>query len=251
MAIGQGRCEQAAQVHICKHQAVGPTLVLAAGAGQDSRTWDTVLDSLVVLGSVVTFDRPGLGRSPLVQGPRTPTVIALELREALSSLDVSGPLVLIGHSMGGVHMLRFADLFPDDVAAVVLIDTPPPSFEEDRLSLLTPEEQERRAEALAAGRSRAPVVVGLERDGARSEPWAFEGLRPDLPVTVVVADSQDFGDLGSLQAHRDLWMERSSQWLKLTDKTELVVAHGSGHMVHREQPELIARIVAGIVADLD
>lgn len=249
-ALGQVRCEAVGphRIHACVYGGQGQTLVLAAGAGQDSRTWSPLLEPLAALGSVVTFDRPGFGQSPIVDGPRTPTLIAEELREVLSSLGVSGPVVLIGHSMGGVHALRYADLFPEDVAAVVLIDTPPPGFEQDRLLLLSAQERERRKEALAEWQSSAGPVVGLERDGANSEPWTFDRLPPDLPVSVVVADRQDFGEIASVDAHRDLWVQRSSQWLEMTANTELVVARGSGHMVHHDRPELLVDVVARLIA---
>jgi pimeloyl-ACP methyl ester carboxylesterase len=248
-AFGQERCDAVGphRIHTCVYAGEGPTLVLAAGAGQDSRTWSPLLEPLRALGSVVTFDRPGLGRSPEVSGPRTPTLIARELRAALDELGVSGPVVLIGHSMGGVHALRYADLFPDDVAAVVLLDTPPPGFERDRLELLSAQEREDRRRALAEGRSRAAAVVGRERDGAAAERWAFDRFPAEVPLLVVVADHQDFGEVGSVEAHRDLWVRQSSQWLEMSMRAELVVAGGSGHMVHHDRPQLVVDAVARLV----
>ncbi|MBT8487462.1 MAG: alpha/beta hydrolase [Gemmatimonadetes bacterium] len=225
----------------------GPTLVLAAGAGQDSRTWSPILQQLKALGEVVTFDRPGFGRSPDGVGPRTPTTIARELRQVLSSLRVRSPVVLIGHSMGGIHALRYSDLFPEEVAGVVLLDTPPPGFERDRLDLLSTQEREDRQRALKEGRARAPPAVGRERDGAAAEPWEFDRFPRQRPLMVVVADSQDFGELGSLEAHRSLWIRRSSEWLNLSASAELVVASGSGHMVHRDRPQLVVDVVARLI----
>lgn len=247
--FGQAQCASVGphRIHACVYAGEGPTLVLAAGAGQDSRTWSPLLEPLSALGSVVTFDRPGLGLSPDVNGPRTPTLIARELREVLSWLGVSGPVVLIGHSMGGVHALRYADLFPEDVAAVVLLDTPPPGFERDRLGLLSAQEREDRRRALAEGRSRATAVVGRERDGAAAERWEFDRFPAEVPLFVVVADRQDFGEVGSVEAHRDLWVRRSSQWLEMSMSAELVVASGSGHMVHHDRPQLVVDVVARLI----
>ena len=248
-AFGQARCDAVGphRIHTCVYAGEGPTLVLAAGAGQDSRTWSPLLEPLSALGSVVTFDRPGLGLSPDVNGPRTPTLIAWELREVLSWLGVSGPVVLIGHSMGGVHALRYADLFPEDVAAVVLLDTPPPGFERDRLGLLSAQEREDRRRALAEGRSRATAVVGRERDGAAAERWEFDRFPAEVPLFVVVADRQDFGAVRNVEAHRDLWVLRSSQWLEMSMSAELVVASGSGHMVHHDRPQLVVDVVARLI----
>jgi pimeloyl-ACP methyl ester carboxylesterase len=149
--------------------------------------------------------------------------------------------------MGGVHVLRYADLYPEDVAGVVLLDTPPPGFEEERLALLTADEREQRRQALAEGRSRAPPAVGRERDGAAAERRAFDHYPEERALFVVVADHQDFGDPGSADAHRRLWIERSSQWLRLSQNSELVVAQGSGHMVHHDRTQLVVDVIARLI----
>lgn len=251
LAYGQERCGPVGEssIHACLYGGGGPTIVLAAGAGQDSRTWDPLIEELIGIGRVVSFDRPGFGRSPKAEGPRTPTAIAHEIRDLLTFLGVSGPTVLVGHSMGGVHVLRYADLFPESVAGVVLLDTPPPDFERERMSLLSPEERERRLAALVEGRSRAPDVVGRERDGAASEPWEFDRFPATKPLFVVIADSQNFGELGSQEAHRELWSRLSERWLDLSSRSELVVATGSGHMIHREHPQLVLDLIRRLVEE--
>lgn len=248
--LGQGRCGPVGEqmIHACLRGGEGPTIVLAAGAGQDSRTWDPLVEELAAVGRVLSFDRPGLGRSPTVVGPRTPTAIAHEIRAVLTALDLSGRMVLIGHSMGGIHALRYADLYPETVAGVVLLDAPPAGFERERMALLSAEEQGRRRAALEEGRSRAPEVVGRERDGASAERWSFERFPATRPLVVVVADSQYFGELGSEEAHRALWMRLSEQWLNLSDHSQLVIATGSGHMIHQERPGLVLDVIRRLVA---
>lgn len=248
-SAGQVRCEAVgdARIHACIYAGEGPTIVLAAGAGLDSRTWAPLIGQLTTLGSVVTFDRPGLGLSPDVDGPRTPTIFAQEVRRILASLDVSGPTVLVGHSMGGIHALRYATLFPEDVSGVVLLDAPPPGFERDRMELLSAQEREERRLTLVEGRSRVPNVVGRERDGAAAETWQFESFPSERPLFIVVADRQYFGELGSPEAHRSLWLRGSSQWLSLSSNAELVLASGSGHMIHHDRPQLVIDVVARLV----
>ncbi len=249
--LGQARCGPVGEqmIFACLRGVGGPTIVLAAGAGQDSRTWEPLLEELATVGRVVSFDRPGLGQSPGASGPRTPTAIAHEIRAVLTALDLSEPVVLVGHSMGGIHALRYADLYPETVAGVVLLDAPPPGFELERMALLSAEEQRRRRAALEEGRSRAPEVVGRERDGASAELWSFEGFPATRPLVVVVADSQYFGELGSEEAHRTLWMRLSEQWLSLSDRSEFMVATGSGHMIHRERPGLVLDVIRRLVAE--
>lgn len=235
-------------VHACASGAGPVSVVLAAGAGQTSRTWEALQQRLSQTTRVVTFDRPGLGESPPGQSPRTPTRIARELRSVIEALELTGPLVLVGHSMGGLHVLRYATLYPENVIGVVLIDTPPPDFEEKRLTLLTPEEREERQRILRLGVTGVPDAVGLERKGAKiPSEWDFSAFPRSLPLSVVVADSQNFGDLGSLDAHRELWVEASRQWLDLSSAGQFNVAGGSGHMVHHDRPEIVLRVIHEMV----
>jgi pimeloyl-ACP methyl ester carboxylesterase len=236
-------------VHACTSGAGPVTVVLAAGAGQASRTWTSIRPSLTTSARVVTFDRPGLGQSLPGELPRTPTRIARELRTVVDSLGISGPLILVGHSMGGVHALRYATLFPEGVIGVVILDTPPPGFEERRLMLLSPEEREERQRLLRSGLVDAPETVRLEREGAQpSSEWDFSAFPHTLPLVVVVADSQDFGTLGSQTAHRQVWMDGSRSWLNLSSAARIVIAEGSGHMVHRDRPDIVLRAVAALTA---
>jgi pimeloyl-ACP methyl ester carboxylesterase len=236
-------------IHGCSLGTGRVTVVLAAGAGQTSWTWLSLRSRLTSSARVVTFDRPGLGESPAGQSPRTPTRIAQELRKVLEALGPSGPLVLVGHSMGGVHMLRYATLYPDEVAGVVILDTPPPGFEQERLTLLTSEERAERQRVLREGAAGGPEVVRLEREGARMpSEWDFSDFPDGLPLVVIVADSQDFGELGSPSAHRRLWMEGSREWLDLSSRSRLAVAEGSGHMVHHDRQEIVVADVLSMIA---
>jgi pimeloyl-ACP methyl ester carboxylesterase len=150
--------------------------------------------------------------------------------------------------MGGLHVLRYATLYPDNVTGVVILDTPPPGFEEGRLELLTAEEREERQRVLRLGLNSAPEAVRLEREGAQiASEWDFSAFPPTVPLEVVVADSQDFGDLGSPAAHRQLWLDASRQWLHLSVAARLTVAEGSGHMVHHDRPDVVLGLVAARV----
>lgn len=235
------------KIRTCVYGSGEPTIVLAAGAAQDSRTWTPVLAALAELGTVVTFDRPGLGGSPAVEGERTPTAIAMELRDVLQELDLPGPTLVVGHSMGGIHALRFAELFPQAVSGILLLDTPPAGFEELRTELLSDAEQAQRLEMLHQGRARAAPVVGRERDGAAAEEWDFADFPASAPLIVAVADSQEFGEIGSEAAHRELWVARSREWLRLSTRSEFRVATGSGHMIHHERPALVIDLVRGLL----
>jgi len=113
-----------------------PTVVIEAALGTASPEWWMVQDELARATSVLTYDRGGYGWSGPVYGPRTTDTVATELRELLEELEIGGPLVLVGHSLGGLFVNRFCRMFPDLVAGVVLIDPMSPDDNRFRRELV-------------------------------------------------------------------------------------------------------------------
>lgn len=99
-----------------------PTVLLDAGSASTQAQWGWVQQALSGRTRVVSFDRPGVGRSDPADGVPDVRRYAADLREALGRVGVGGPYVLVGHSMGALTTRAFAALFPDEVAGVVLVD---------------------------------------------------------------------------------------------------------------------------------
>lgn len=85
----------------------------------------------IATGDTVLYDRGGTGWSAPVPLPRSAAEVATELHDALPP----GPWILVGHSMGAVYARRFAQLFPQDVRAMLLLDP----GHEDLFDYLPPE----------------------------------------------------------------------------------------------------------------
>lgn len=101
----------------------GPTVILDAAAGSMSAEWGWVQPAVASFTQVVAYDRPGQGYSDPPPTPRDVQALIADLRTALDKSGIRGPYVLVGHSMGGLFMRAFAQLHPDEVAGVVLVDS--------------------------------------------------------------------------------------------------------------------------------
>lgn len=99
-----------------------PTVVIEAALGAVSPEWWVIQDELAAHTRVLTYDRAGYGWSGSSHEPRTGAAVASELKGLIDVLNIKGPLVLVGHSLGGFYVNHFARLFPEMVAGVVLID---------------------------------------------------------------------------------------------------------------------------------
>lgn len=103
-----------------------PTVVLEAGLGAMSSAWAWVQSEAAEFAHVVSYDRAGLGWSASDATPKTAIPAALRLRSLLRNANIHPPYVLVGHSMGGFLIRVFADLFPKEVAGLVLVDAAHP-----------------------------------------------------------------------------------------------------------------------------
>ena len=108
------------------------TLVFLQGGGMPSPILEA--KSLFSLLSddyrIVVIERPGYGFSDEVEGvPALDTILNWE-REALSKLEIDGPYILIPHSASGIEAILWAQLYPEEVEAIIGLDMSVPAYYE-------------------------------------------------------------------------------------------------------------------------
>jgi pimeloyl-ACP methyl ester carboxylesterase len=167
------------------------TLVLVHGWTQDHRTWDRVVGAIEESAPdpvrILRYDLRGHGGSaPAPPGTATIARLADDLAELLGTVSPAGPLVLAGHSMGGMTIMELAGRYPalvaDRVAGIAFVATS--SGQMDKITLGLPgvagngaaRFERRLARTLSRQRRDAlPLRPGMIRPGAR---WLVFGERP-------------------------------------------------------------------------
>lgn len=115
-------------LHLQKYENDGPTIVLETGNGASSLFWEDLPTTLSAYGTVVAYDRGGYAWSEEPKTERSGENIVRELHTALKKSELEGPYILVGHSLGGMYVRLFAELFPEDVAGLVLLDARPENY---------------------------------------------------------------------------------------------------------------------------
>jgi pimeloyl-ACP methyl ester carboxylesterase len=101
----------------------GPAVVFLPGASAVGLDYLNIHDEAAKFTTSVLYDRGGTGWSGPADLPRSAAEVATELRDLLRTADVPGPYLLVAHSLGGAYARRFAQLFPDQVAGVLYLDS--------------------------------------------------------------------------------------------------------------------------------
>ena len=259
-----------------------PTVVLIAGLGGFSMDWVRLQAPLSRVTRTCSVDRAGYGWSDPGPEPRDIARNAWELERLLSAAVADPPYLLVGHSLGGAHALRFAQEHPDQTAGVVLVDVPDRAELRREADGAASRDRTQRlfygSLRLLAGSGLLRVLAGATGDaiapdtihhlaegdrGAyrtvmlRREPYrtASRELR-HLPsgATQLAGD----GALGrtpliiitATEVDSDEWPERQAALLALSSRSEQRLAEGSSHFVHLDRPEVILRAVDDLIDTL-
>src|SRR5438067_3229522 len=118
----------AIQVH---RKGRGPTLVLLHCLGVDRRLWDIAAAGLERDFTLVTYDFPGHGETPVPDRGYGVEDLAAQLAAILAREGI-GRAHLGGISLGGLVAQHFAATCPDKVARLLLMDTTPRYTDEMR-----------------------------------------------------------------------------------------------------------------------
>lgn len=234
-----------------------PTVVLDSGWSDWAPAWAVVQPRIAAFTRVCAYDRAGSGFSQPGPLPRTTERIATELHEALRAGAIPGPYVLVGSAYGGDHVRAFADLFPTDVAGLVLVDadasdvdSPTNRKDDDDGDLGYVPKLKQCRDAIAAGKAtfalpappgRAPRMCaqGFFRGLPESE-WSA-GLNAkllDLAQHKVVMWDSIISEMEEMPKD-ELWLQDHRRTLGSTPVRILTSGnHGVGHLDRLPEPTI-------------
>lgn len=257
-----------------------PTVVFESGLGGSSLDWRLVQPEIASTTRACAYDRAGLGWSDAGRQPRSPQQIADELSRLLTSAGIDGPYVLVGHSLGGKYVRKFAIDHPDQVAGMVLVDARHEYVDFNATTDLAAAEREAQSQrriAWVAGRLGIARLLGAtlfvaQVPAAQALPAelrtmhaifatrqkAIEASAGELTARAVADRELQAGSLGDRplvvlaagqsMAQLPLWAEAQRQQAALSANGHLLIAEGSGHIVQLEQPATVIDAVRQVIA---
>ncbi|QNP59663.1 alpha/beta fold hydrolase [Paenacidovorax monticola] len=210
-----------------------PVVVFENGLGGTLEWWAKVWPEVARDTTVLAYNRAGYGKSEASPEARDGAHIVEELRALLRERGLAPPYILVGHSLGGLYMQWFARRYPQELAALVLVDSAHPHQLKGAgdpqswpwllkwtFGVLSSETAKRE---LAAVDATGESVLGLAADPAVPV-FVLSALRP-MGVSSALADdaNRKRADIANLYPHaRQVWVD-SDHGIPL-EKPEAVVA---------------------------
>ena len=253
-----------------------PTVVMDAGLGGSSLDWSLVQADLARTAQVCTYDRAGMGWSEVSPRPRTPEHIADELHTLLTNAGLSGPYVLVAHSLAGKTARMFASAHRDEVSGIVLVDARGetvdalmPKAEADAFDVAlrmqgtlysmarrfgvarafgsgftgVPRLSPENAKEMALLMTQADAIDETIREGeARAADDAtLAGSTLGATPLLVIASAASMAEIPN-------WPMAQRRLAALSTQGTLVVAENAGHAVHLEDPGIVIDGVKQVLA---
>jgi len=251
------------KLHIYAEGEGKQTLVFMSGLGTVSPYYDfkVLFEKLAADYRIAVVERAGYGWSEISSTDRDLKTVLNETRTALKLSGEKAPYILFPHSLAGLEAIYWANLYPEEIEAIIGLDP------------LVPGVVEKSEE----GPFLSPVITFLTRTGlVRHQPEVFdnnfEAAKKDLltakeaqiartifyrrvqtknmwkEVDMVTANSKTVSEQGKLeipfsafissQNEKDYWQESITSYARATNGQTFIL--DGSHYIHLDYPELIA-----------
>lgn len=267
-------------MHLYADGAGDTTVVFASGWGTANPYSDfyPLYEGLRGHVQLAVYDRFGYGYSDTTGRKRDIDSITDEMHEVLRQSGQQPPYVLVGHSLGALEIIRYAQRFPDEVKGIVMIDSGSPEYykassaltiipivqrlalktgliralyrfdrfqdnandQRNALKLLPQEltELDRKSTLLLLGNRDMTDEIRQSRRNAETILKDKETF--DFPLTVLSADY--FGQF----ANDKLWIDSQAAFPEWSSEGKQIIVPDSSHYIHHYKPDVVVEEILKI-----
>ena len=227
-----------------------PTVMLISGGGDDSTSFEEIQPEIAKFMRVCSYDRGGEGFSDDLgkDDSQFPILQNVEnLSKLVESAKLSKPIILVGHSWGGLVARIFASKHPDDVLGIVLLD----SAHEDQFKVLP------KGYWDGFDKETKDFVRDYNKSLSRITPV---GNLSSTPLFVLSAQAPAYSEdwLDSYQLSNQFYQTRVKLWNGLQNDLAASSSNGKrlimdddNHYVHQANPKIVIDSIKKIYLSSD
>jgi pimeloyl-ACP methyl ester carboxylesterase len=166
-----------------------------------------------------------------------------------AKLHVRGPLVLVGHSIGGDIAATYARTYRKTTAGLVLFDATPVGYLQFVLRLIPPtatglaKALREEAVSITSGNNQEKLMVTAAN-------WAPSGALGHIPAAVAEHGLDIFAGAAKYARRlQDRWASGEFHLAGLSSRSQLIIATRSGHYIYLDQPQLALDVINAVIAE--
>lgn len=267
------------KMHIYSKGKGSPTVVFTVGSGTPCAYTDfySIQREISKFARTVSYDRPGYGWSEATTVERSIDKQVEELHLLLNKSGEKPPYVLVGHSLASLEVLRYAQLYSEEVSGILLIDGGNPKFYANYFEVGALLLNKIFAGARVSGLFRALGSIGIET------PVVGEGKRYKLlPEQLGIIDRMMFyRNLGNKTNRNEIrnmnenakkviangklmdiplvilssksvssWNETQEELRDWSNNSRQRFIDGAGHYIHWDRPDVVIEELLKLIEEI-
>jgi pimeloyl-ACP methyl ester carboxylesterase len=226
-----------------------PTVIFESGLGTPLYNWNQVQTALSEHYQTLSYDRRGIGQSPGTDNPRTLENLVNDLDLLIKQNKIEGPIVLVGHSLGGYIVRKYQEQFPAQVVGLFLIDPSHEKLYEEVFKQMSPQAADSMRTAWEANFKKQAIGVYQEWQEVYTIEQQMRScpLPADIPVTILASYKENaFLTKKNAQIKAELFAD----WKGDKTNIDILNTSNSGHYIHLIEPDWVIKELKAFLKNL-
>jgi hypothetical protein len=226
-----------------------PVVVFLAGGGSDLTDFDSVQRAISKITKTFSYDKPGIGKSELINSPRTLDNVAEEMKELLDKEGISNsPMIFVGHSMGGDVSRYFLHRYPRNIVGLVLIDPGNEFLSEELRKNKTEKEKSTEDSLLAVDIKTLPIGFQMEIKCYPKHDSLLKtfSIKTNIPITLLESNNVDSSSEELIEIQKRLYRD----FQKKVPQMKIISTEKSGHFIQLDEPYLVIDAIKSMIKEV-
>lgn len=227
-----------------------PTIIFESGLGTPLNNWEVIQESISANYKTISYDRKGIGGTPATDSPRSIENLVLDLDTLISQNEIDGPIVLVGHSLGGHIVRKYQQLFPSKIVGLFLIDPTNEYLYDEVFNQMPQSAADSMKTAWDENYKRNSIGVYNEWIEAYNTDQIMRKcpFPTNIPVTILASYQESaFLTKKNAQIKKELY----SDWKGDKENVKILNTSNSGHYIHNGEPEWVINQLETFLKELN
>jgi pimeloyl-ACP methyl ester carboxylesterase len=231
-----------------------PTIVLLQGCGSPDPNFNTN----TFYADLSTITQPCSYVRQTSDAPNTMSNIINDLNTRITNAQLSAPYVLVGHSCGGWVSILFAATYPEEIAGVVLLDSPHPDYGSHILEIIPTASPD---EPVTLTNFRQGFIDWNSPDYPNPENWDWGTnldqarivtSRGDVPLLILSASEWQIGSgIPEITQHMtDDWIAQQKELAALSTIGRQVTVENTGNLMWWDNPTRLISLIKSFIQQI-